>query len=174
MLQFQVIGNLGADARVVDQDGRRFVSFNVGHNDRWTDAAGVAHESTTWVSCTLNGDGGKLLPFLTKGRTVFVEGRGSARVFSSERARAMVAGLNCMVDRIELVGTQPDRIPAQLFTEDGVAVRVIKHFFVESDAHFLKGMKKTDTVALISVDGRRYTCNSVGYITPAPDAQPQP
>lgn len=172
MLQFQIIGNLGADARVVDQDGRRFVSFNVGHNDRWTDAAGVAHESTTWVSCTLNGDGGKLLPFLTKGRTVFVEGRGSARVFSSEKARAMVAGLNCMVDRIELVGSQPDRIPAQLYTEDGVLVRVVKHFFVDGAADFLKGMKETDTITLLAMDGRRYSCNSVGYLTPVTDAQP--
>lgn len=172
MLQFQIIGNLGADARVVDQDGRRFVSFNVGHNDRWTDNQGIAHESTTWVSCALNGDGGKLLPFLTKGRTVFVEGRGSARVFSSEKARAMVAGLNCMVDRIELVGSQPDRIPAQLYTEDGIQVRVVKHFFVEGGAGILKGMKKNDTATLLAIDGRRYTCNSVGYITPETDAQP--
>ena len=44
---------------------------------------GTKRESTTWVSCILNGDGGKLLPYLKRGAQVFVEGVGSARCFSS-------------------------------------------------------------------------------------------
>ena len=64
MLQVQVIGNLGADAEVKEFNGSKGVCFNVAHTERWTDEQGTKHENTTWVSCILNGDGGKLLPYL--------------------------------------------------------------------------------------------------------------
>lgn len=166
MLQFTIIGNLGADAKVVTENGKQFVSFNVGHNDRWTDANGVNHESTVWVSCALNGDGGRLLPYLTKGRMVFVQGRGSARVYSSEKARAMVAGLNIMVDRIELVGGQNDAVPRQLYTEDGVLLETAKYYNIDQQVLKNAGYQPGKPFPLRSTDGRTFNVQDGGWIFP--------
>ena len=164
MLQFQAIGNLGADAKVVNENGKQFVSFNVGHNDRWRGQDGVEHESTTWISCALNGDGGKLLPYLKKGRMVFVEGKGSARVYSSEKARGMVAGLNIMVDRLELVGAAPDEVPRQLFDNDGV-VHQTKRFFWADRSIMMQGREdKGEPIELHAADGGRYIVDPNGFV----------
>lgn len=166
MLQFQVIGNLGADAEVKNENGRSFVSFNVGHNDRWTDADGVSHESTTWVSCALNGDGGKLLPYLRKGRCVYVAGRGSARAYSSAKARTFVAGLNIMVDRIELVGASPDGLPRQLVTEDGVVMRVHRAGWVDAADVKSLGIKNGESACLHTPEGEEFVVDNLGWVKP--------
>lgn len=167
MLQFQAIGNLGADAKVVNENGKQFVSFNVGHNDRWRGQDGVEHESTTWISCAMNGDGGRLLPFLKKGRLVFVEGKGSARVYSSEKARGMVAGLNIMVDRLELVGAAPDEVPRQLFDNDGVVHQVTRYFCVDRRACYQDGRDDGNPVELHSADGGIFFVNAQGFVSQA-------
>lgn len=167
MLQFQVIGNLGADAKIVSENGKQFVSFNVGHNDRWRGQDGVEHESTTWVSCALNGDGGRLLPYLKKGRLVFVEGKGSARVYSSEKARGMVAGLNIMVDRLELVGAAPDDFPRQLFDNDGVVHQTTRLFWVDRSAILQGREDKREPIELHDADGGLYTVYPNGFVIQA-------
>lgn len=167
MLQFQAIGNLGADAKVVNENGKQFVSFNVGHNDRWRGQDGVEHESTTWISCALNGDGGRLLPFLKKGRLVFVEGKGSARVYSSEKARGMVAGLNIMVDRLELVGGAPDEVPRQLFDNDGVVHQVTRFFWTDRKACLHEGADDGRALELHAADGGIFFVDPQGFINQA-------
>lgn len=104
MLELQIIGNLGADAQVKDFNGRKAIAFNVAHTERYTDAQNVQHETTTWVSCLWNSEGGRLLPYLKKGSQVFVSGRASVRIYDSAQAHGKVAGLNCQVKHIELVG----------------------------------------------------------------------
>lgn len=119
MLDLQVIGNLGADATIKDFNGRKAVVFNVAHTDKWKDEQGTAHETTTWVSCIWNGDGGKVLPYLKKGQMVFVSGTPSLRIYDSPKEHCKVAGLNLRVNRIELVGgkkedaTQPTQSAEQ-------------------------------------------------------------
>lgn len=67
MIKIEVIGNLGADAQLQEKNGNRFVSFRVANTDKWTDkATGQIIESTQWISCTMNGDGGALTPYLKK------------------------------------------------------------------------------------------------------------
>lgn len=166
MLQFTILGNLGADARVEEANGHKFVSFAVGHNESWQDADGKAHERTQWISCALNGDGGNLLPYLVKGRTVFVQGRGSARVYSSPKERRMVAGLNLSVDRIELVGSQPDQVPRHLFDADGVMHRVNKAYYVTEDEAKALGVTTEKTAMLQTQDGRLFEVQNHGWITP--------
>lgn len=168
MLQFQCIGNLGSDAQVKEENGRKFVSFNVGHNDRWTDENGTTHEQTIWVSCALTGDGGNLLPYLKKGRSVYVSGRGSSRIYSSPTLKRMVAGLNISVDRIELVGANPDQVPRELYTSDGVAIRTYKAFYADEGAMAAIGMKKNSPdVQLIDRSKNPYLLNNKGWIVPA-------
>lgn len=167
MLKIQVIGNLGSDAKVENYNGQKFVSFNVAHNDKYTDAEGKTHESLSWVSCTLNGDGGRLLPFLTKGRQVYVEGRGSTRLYSSPTLRRMVAGLNLNVDRIELVGGQTDNVPRQLVDADGVLHRVNKVFNILRGEALKLGAKKNSPITLSATDGRQFNVDYLGFVTPA-------
>lgn len=131
MNNLQVIGNLGADAVVKNENGKQFVSFNVADSQRWTDANGEVHESTIWVGCALSGDGGNLLQYLKKGTMVFVEGRMKTRIYSSEKARAMVAGIDLSVRHVELLGGRPDEIPSRLFTTNGQMIEVSKHYWTQ-------------------------------------------
>lgn len=126
MIKVEIIGNLGADAMLQEKNGNRFVAFRVANTDKWVDkATGQVIESTQWISCTLNGDGGALLPYLKKGTKVFVRGNAQFVVFSSAKTRQMEVGVNLFVREIELCGgakenqqqpqqpAQPPQQPAQ-------------------------------------------------------------
>lgn len=166
MLKFALIGNLGSDARVEEHNGHKFVSFNVAHNDRYQGADGTMTESITWVSCALNGDGGKLLPYLVKGRQVYVEGKGSTRVYSSPTLRRIVAGLNIAVDRIELIGGQVDAVPRSLVDNEGTIHTVHKAYYLEQNEAKELGAKKNAPVTISSVDGRLFNVDGLGWVTP--------
>lgn len=105
MIRIEMIGNLGADAEVKDYNGRKFVAFRMAHTDKWIDrATKQEHTSTVWASCSINGDGGNLLPFLKRGTKVFVRGSMSMNIFSSPKSHQMECGLNISVWEIELCG----------------------------------------------------------------------
>ena len=126
MIKVEIIGNLGADAMLQVVNGNKFVSFRVANTDAWTDKqTGEIKKSTQWISCSLNGDGGALLPYLKKGTKVFVRGNAQFVVFSSAKSRQMEVGVNLYVREIELCGVskeneqtaqqtaQPPQEPAQ-------------------------------------------------------------
>lgn len=100
MLQFTILGNLGADAEKKEYNGRPFVSFRVAHSEKRQDGT----EATTWVSCVMNGDGGNVLQYLKRGQKVFVQGRGRVKTYSSPKTHQIEAGLDLSVDRVELCG----------------------------------------------------------------------
>lgn len=166
MLQLNLIGNLGADAEVKDINGRKAVCFNVAHTDRWTDEQQVKHESTTWVSCIYNSDGGNILPYLKRGTTVFVSGPCSTRVFSSPKEHRMVAGLNLRVDRIELIGGKTDDVPSQLINHDGVLFDTHKFFCLRPED--VQAIQPDETGKRIIFDrqGKQYDIAEAGWITP--------
>ena len=112
MLNFNVIGNLAADAEVKNFSSGDWVTFRVAHN--FKDADGK--DRTQWVSCMLKGSGGKLLDYLKKGQLVFVCGRGSARVFSSHITKAYEVGLDVAVDRLELL-SMPKKVSLETIKE---------------------------------------------------------
>lgn len=159
MLKAEVIGNLGADAKVVSENGYAFIKFNVAHTDRWTDQDGKEHTATQWVSCIINDSNSKLLPFLTKGKQVFVRGNLTARVFSSEKERRMVAGLNLNVREIELVGGVSREVPRELITKDGQLVKVFDAWFLDPQA----GIKST---TLVDRTGNEYEVNESSFVRP--------
>lgn len=166
MLQLSVIGHIGGDAVVKEVNGKKFVSFNVAHSDVWTDEQGAQHESTFWVSCAISGDGGKLLPYLRKGQCVFVQGRGSTRVYSSPKERRMVAGLNISVDKIELVGAAPDRVPRELFTSDSLVLRVNKFYGIDPENLKAAGLSANGEYDVIDRAGNPYRVVSGGWVLP--------
>lgn len=119
MLKLVIIGNLGADAELRNANGAQFLSFRVAHSDRWTDRnSGEVHDNTTWVSCTLNGDGGNLRPYLKQGTKVFVYGDVSTRIYVSPKDGKQYAGIDCRVRQIELCGGNQG---TPQYTAEGVA-----------------------------------------------------
>ena len=109
MIKVEIIGNLGADAQLQEKNGNRFVAFRVANTDKWIDkSTGQVIESTQWISCTLNGDGGALLTYLKRGAKVFVRGNAQFVIFSSAKTRQMEVGINLFVREIELCGGQKE------------------------------------------------------------------
>lgn len=133
MLKGILVGNLGADAEVKSSNGKSFVSFKVADSRAWEDAQGVKHEETSWVSCAMNGDGGKVLPYLKKGVKVLCVGRESVAIFSSPKERRMKAGVNMFVESVELVGGQSDDVPRRVYTPDGEMLEVYKAYFINPE-----------------------------------------
>ena len=118
MLQLQIIGNLGADAEVRNTNGAQFLTFRVAHTNRYTDRnTGEVRESTTWVSCTMNGDGGNLRQYLKQGTKVYVYGDVSTRLYVSSKDGTQHAGIDCRVRQLELCGGNQ---VAQQYTTEGI------------------------------------------------------
>lgn len=168
MLEITIIGNLGGDARVLDQEGRKFVAFNVAHTDKWVDDAGTTHESTEWVSCTLNGDGGNLLPYLKAGTKIYASGRGSVRIYSSPKERKMKAGINISVTRIELVGGMSEDVPRELIdASTGSLKRVYKAYYIaQDDLASINFDKKTKEALLQDKKGTQFRVVKDGWVQP--------
>lgn len=158
MFKVEVIGNLGADALIKGENGKQFISFNVAHTDRWTDDAGVSHETTQWVSCIINDAASKVLPYLVKGKSVFVRGNAKLRVFSSEKERRMVAGITVNVQDIELIGGQVDAVPKNLNDANGVIFPIYKAFYIDPS------IKKKPSFLLDS-QLNQYQVDKNGFVT---------
>lgn len=165
MLQFTVIGNIGGNAELHEENGQKFVSFKVAHNERYVTANGEQRDTTVWVSCVLNGDANNLLPYLVKGQLVFVSGDGSVRTYHSKTQRALVAGVNIRVRTIQLLGSRADAMPRYLFDGDGVQVELAKYYNATGKTNCL----------LYDATGREYNVDANGWVTGviSPDVNPQ-
>lgn len=105
MLKAEIIGNLGADAVKNQGNDGTYISFRVAHSTQYTNrTTGEVTKNTTWVSCTLNGDGGNLLPYLKSGIKIYVRGNLSSRIYVGHDGQKH-AGLNISVQELELVGS---------------------------------------------------------------------
>lgn len=154
MLQTIAIGNVGAEPKFNNKDGKEFITFRVAHNDSWTDQAGNQHTSTIWVDCIMAGKP-KVAEYLKPGTMVFVMGNVSLRVYSSEKERCMKAGMTINVSRIELLGGSSDDVPTRLYDKDGVQHNVSKYYLTD--------VKST---TLMNQRGRRYVVNEGGWVAP--------
>lgn len=132
MNRFEVIGNLGADAEVKNENGKKFVSLSIADTRRRKKDDGTVTESTLWVSATINGDGGELLKYLVKGTKVWATGEMEVRTYHSEKQRALVAGVKLFVRDIQLISTNVDEVPRDLYDIDGVAHHVGKFYYCDT------------------------------------------
>ena len=114
MIDLTIIGNIGNDAVIKDFNGRKFISFNVAHSRRYTDAQGNSKERTTWVSVLkyTTEESPRLLQRLTKGTQVYVEGEPSVRAWTDAQGNAQAA-INLSADRIELLSSRKSDDQAQ-------------------------------------------------------------
>lgn len=102
MLKTELIGYLGADAKVVTQN-TTLLTFSVGITRR----AGNGDNVTTWVRCTKHaeGGGGNIAQYLTKGTRVFVRGDLSATAYTNDNGAA-IPSLSCKVQELKLLGNE--------------------------------------------------------------------
>ena len=115
MLKAEIIGNLGADAVKNQGNDGTYISFRVAHSTTYTNRnSGEVPKTTTWVSCTMNGDGGNLLQYLKSGEKVYVRGNLSSRIFVGHDGQRH-AGLNISVTEIELVGSKAKFTPQEVY-----------------------------------------------------------
>lgn len=131
MLQATIIGNLGADAEVKNVNGSEFLTMRLAHTNKWTDANGKEHDTTTWVDVTMNGGYQNIIQFLRQGVKVYAIGNVELRVYSSQKDRCMKAGLTIRAQRVELCGGTSDSIPREIVTEDGLIHAVTKHYYCQ-------------------------------------------
>ena len=156
MFTAMLIGNIGADAEVKVADGREFVTFRVAHNESYVDANQQRHERSQWIDCTMSCTNGRptVLPYLRAGALVFISGNVTTRVYSSAKDHCMKAGITIHVQRVELLGGQPDAIPKRVIDSDGVMHDVTKYYHIDGKAGDYKDQR-----------GRAYTVDKKGWVT---------
>jgi len=101
MISMSFAGRIGKSAEVRNlQNGDEVTSFTV--------ACNIGKDKTQWVNCAIFGErGGKLAPFLTKGASVGITGRPSARGWKANDGEIR-ADLQCSVDQVALLGSKSD------------------------------------------------------------------
>lgn len=101
MITMSFAGRIGKTAEVRNlQNGDEVTSFTV--------ACSIGKDKTQWVNCAIFGERGpKLAPYLTKGASVGISGRPSARGWKANDGEAR-ADLQCAVDQVALLGSKSD------------------------------------------------------------------
>lgn len=159
-----ICGHLGANAELRQQDGRQYVTFRVADTRRYI-RNGQPVEETTWFSCIMNGDAGKLLQYLVKGQMVLVVGEGSTRIYSSPKLHRMVASVDVNVRTIELLGRPSEELPRQLADASGLLHNVYKaHFIPVQEAQAILAGKQSEL--LYDAKGNSYTLIEGGWVQP--------
>ena len=103
MIKLQIVGNLGKDCIMKEVNGRNVINFSVAHTERFKDAQGVLKEKTTWVECAYWTDKTGVAPYLTKGKTVYVEGTPDVEGYTNKEGQP-AATLRMRVQSVQLLG----------------------------------------------------------------------
>lgn len=106
MLTINLIGYLGADAQIKKSNGRKFLSFNVAHTEKFTQQGQVISR-TQWVSVAMNHYSDKLIPYLVRGAKVYVYGKLNTNIWYDKNKVANVS-LNVMADNVDLCGLKSE------------------------------------------------------------------
>lgn len=169
MFQAQVIGNLGADAEVVESNGSRFITLSIADTRKFKKQDGTEVSQTTWLDAIISNVDHPVLPYLKQGVKVCVTGNVTLRVYSSKKDRMMKAGATIHVLSIELCGGSSDNVPRRLIDPDTAQVfDTTKYYWINVDT---KGMKKDDMRLLVDEKGNRFLMNKLGFVVPEPQPQ---
>lgn len=103
MQQIIIIGNLGANARIVDVNGSKFITFRVAVTEKRKQGDSTVNE-TTWYSCTYNRAESAVINYLVTGQQVYIQGKPSYRLYDSAVHKCKMLDVSISVDRLELVG----------------------------------------------------------------------
>ena len=154
MFQVIAIGNLGGNALVKGEQGREFATFRVAHNERFTDSTGTQHETTVWIDCVMNGRPA-VLPYLKAGQMVMVQGNASLRVYDSAKDHCKKAGIQINVSKLELLGSNDNRVPIKLYDGNGAEHQVQRLYLSDVKGGLLH-----------APNGDKYGCDDNGWVVP--------
>jgi single-strand DNA-binding protein len=99
-----LIGRLGGDADAKHtQNGVSFARFSVATNRRWKDSNQQVREETDWHNVIL-WKAENLIPYLTKGEKIFVEGRLQSRQWEDNEGRKHSV-TEIVADQVILLGS---------------------------------------------------------------------
>lgn len=135
----QIIGRIGQDAKIIDYQGRKFVSFSVAVDESYKDGNGTKIERTAWFDCNTEQERFfKVISWLTKGREVLVQGKPSVRVYEKDGKHYGAIRVN--VQNISLGNSpydnqQPVAAPAPVARP--AAAPVATAFFAEEESNDL-------------------------------------
>lgn len=104
MIKTQVIGNIGKDATSQVINEKNYAKFSL--------AVTIDKDKTEWVDCLKIDKEGKITPHLTKGKTIFVEGKPSANAYTN-KAGKVVGSLTIWVNELEFVASPKAHTEAQ-------------------------------------------------------------
>lgn len=103
MLKAEIIGHLGADARVNDVNGQKVINFDVCHSEKYKDQNGADVTKNIWVQCAYWTDRTGIAPYLKKGTQVFVEGIPNVNLYKTNDGKHG-ASLTLRVRMVQLLG----------------------------------------------------------------------
>jgi single-strand DNA-binding protein len=114
MNNYQIIGNLGQDARENIVSGKRVINFSVAVSDNYKDQQGNKVERTIWVDCSwwrdLSAD------YLKKGTKVFAQGQCRIKEYKDRNGNTQVM-LSIQVNQLEVVNfVKDENAPQREFT----------------------------------------------------------
>lgn len=164
MNQSIIIGNLGADAEVVENNGQKFITLSIADSRKYKKQDGSEVTQTNWVDAIINNPDHPILPFLKQGVKVCVIGNASLRIYSSKKDRMMKAGLTVHVNTIELCGGSSELVPRQLIDPyNGRIFEVMKYYWVNRDNN---SMEKDENYTLVDTKGKQYLMSKGGFVSP--------
>jgi single-strand DNA-binding protein len=138
MIKLQVIGHLGRDANKNEVGGKTVINFTVAHSENFTDKNGEKQSKTLWVDCAKWGEQTGILPYLTKGSQVYVEGQPEVRTWEKDGKSG--ASLTLRVSQIQLIGGRTEQQQQQRQqpepTYQNPAITPIDYADVDSDLPF--------------------------------------
>ena len=99
-----IIGNLGANAEVVEVNGSRFVTFRVAVTEKIKKGE-TTETRTIWYSCSYNRAESPVVNYLRTGQMVFVQGRPEFRIYDSAVHHCKMVDPRIYVDILQLCGS---------------------------------------------------------------------
>lgn len=103
MIKLQAIGHLGKDAVKNEVSGKTVLNFSVCHTEKFKDAQGNHKDKSIWIDCAYWTDKTGILPYLTKGAQVYVDGSPDIRTYTTNDGK-QGASLSLRVSSVQLLG----------------------------------------------------------------------
>lgn len=106
MIKVFIIGNLGGDAETRDAGESQVAQFSVASTRKFSDRSGQVKEETEWMRVEYWNPGG-VLPYLTKGQQVFVEGRYRTERYA-DRDGCEKTAVKVIASSVQLLGSKSE------------------------------------------------------------------
>jgi single-strand DNA-binding protein len=99
MIKIELIGKIGKDAIIQTIKGKDYAKFSL--------AITLDKEHTEWVDCLKIDKEHNLTPYLTVGKTIYVEGKPYANAYTNKEGKA-IPSLTVWINELEFISSPKD------------------------------------------------------------------